>query len=61
MKNLFINVATNEKNPNWEKSIARQEPIRKKENDVRSEFDRSTKPKYFSLQTMIIFAQELSM
>ena len=40
MKNLFINVATNEKNPNWEKSIARQEPIRKKENDVRSEFDR---------------------
>ena len=40
MKNLFINVATNEKNPNWEKSIARQEQIRKKENDVRSEFDR---------------------
>ena len=40
MKNLFINVATNEKNPNWEKSIARQESIRKKENDVRSEFDR---------------------
>ena len=40
MKNLFINVATNEKNPNWEKAIARQEPIRKKENDVRSEFDR---------------------
>lgn len=40
MKSLFINVATNEKNPNWEKSIARQEPIRKKENDVRSEFDR---------------------
>lgn len=40
MKNLFINVATNEKNSNWEKAIARQEPIRKKENDVRSEFDR---------------------
>lgn len=40
MKNLFINVATNEKNPNWEKAIARQEPIRKKDNDVRSEFDR---------------------
>lgn len=40
MKNLFINVATNEKNPNWKKAIARQEPIRKKDNDVRSEFDR---------------------
>ena len=40
MKNLFINVATNEKNPNWEKATARQEPIRKKDTDVRSEFDR---------------------
>ena len=40
MKNLFINVATNEKNPNWEKAIARQEEMKKRENDVRSEFDR---------------------
>ena len=40
MKNLFLNVAANEKNPNWSNLIAREKPLYSRNNDIRSEFER---------------------
>ena len=40
MQRKFEEVAVNEKNPNWEKLIARESEIYKRDNDIRSEFTR---------------------
>lgn len=40
MKDLFLNVAANEKNPNWSNLIAREKPLYSRNNDIRSEFER---------------------
>ena len=40
MKNSFVEVAANERNPKWQNIIKRNKPLYKKENDIRSEFDR---------------------
>lgn len=40
MKNAFINVSANEKNPNWNNIISRQTPLYSRNNDIRSEFER---------------------
>ena len=40
MKNSFINVSANEKNPNWNNIISRQMPLYSRNNDIRSEFER---------------------
>lgn len=36
----FKNYASNEANPNWEKHIERQQELYKRENDIRSEYER---------------------
>lgn len=40
MKNILKDYAANEENPKWEKIIKREKEIYKKENDIRSEFER---------------------
>lgn len=37
---LFKDVASNETNPNWEKHVERQQELYKRENDIRSEYER---------------------
>lgn len=39
-ENLFLEVSSNENNPNWEKHIARQEILYSRENDIRSPYER---------------------
>lgn len=39
-ENLFLEVSSNENNPNWEKHIARQEILYSRENDIRSSYER---------------------
>ena len=40
MEEKFLEVSATPSNPNWEKTIAREEELYKKTNDVRSEFER---------------------
>ena len=40
MENKFKNYAANENNPKWENMIKREKEIYKRENDIRSEFER---------------------
>lgn len=40
MKNSFCSVSANPNNKNWENIISRESPLYKRENDVRSEFER---------------------
>ena len=47
MKNAFINVSANEKNPNWNNIISRQTPLYSRNNDIRSEFERDYKKTWF--------------
>ena len=39
-RNLFIDYASNENNPDWEKHIERRTPLYKRQNDIRSEYER---------------------
>ena len=40
MKNCLVNYAANENNVNWENIIKRKKPLYKRNNDIRSEFER---------------------
>ena len=40
MKNKFKDYAANENNPKWENMIRRESEIYKRENDIRSDFER---------------------
>lgn len=39
-KNLFLEVSSNENNPNWEKHISRKDVLYSRENDIRSPYER---------------------
>lgn len=64
-KNSFIEVAMNEKNPDYNLAIKRQEPLYKRQNDLRTEFSRDYNRIIFSLgyrrlkhKTQVFFAVE---
>lgn len=40
VRGLFNDVASKEGNPNWEKHIKRQQELYKRENDIRTEYER---------------------
>ena len=40
MDKKFLEVSANENNPLWEKMVSRREPLYKRDNDLRSEFER---------------------
>ena len=75
MEKKFINVSANENNPLWDKIIMRETPLYKRDNDLRTDFERDYtrviytnayrrmkhKTQVFFLLQMTIFVQELSM
>lgn len=65
MKNSFKNFAANPENANWEKIIARQTPLYRRDTDIRSEFERdytriihSNSYKRLKHKTQVFFSPE---
>ena len=65
MENKFKNYAANENNPKWENIIKREKEIYKRENDIRSEFERdytriihSTAYRRLKHKTQVFFSPE---
>ena len=40
VENIFKEYSSNEKNPDWEKHIERENPLYQRNNDIRSEYER---------------------